>query len=200
MSRRNRSYQPPVCENFYNYDVHVVTDLQSCRHFVKQIRRHCASFPVLGFDCEWWTTKGPQRRMVALMQLASPGGLCVLIRLCRMNSIPSELANLLRDDRIFKVGIQPLFDGMKLYEDYGIEVRGTLDLRFLAHSLNVPGPYRLAALAENLLGVEMNKQWWIPASNWETPMLTDDQVDYAAKDAIAGLEIFHVFNNQMDMG
>ena len=46
--------------------------------------------PVLGFDCEW-VTRGSSRRPVALLQLATLDGLCVLIRLCRLSQIPDDL-------------------------------------------------------------------------------------------------------------
>lgn len=183
--------------DFYNYDVYVVKSFDQCRYYAQEIQRQCQKYPVVGFDCEWWTVPGPNRRPVALLQLAAPGGLCVLFRLCYMRKIPQALVDLLGDERILKVGVQSLSDGYKLLQDYGLKVNGTLDLRYMANSLNVPGPYRLAGLAETVLGVQMDTHWSIPASNWETPMLTDSQIDYASKDAIAGMELFRAFNQDI---
>lgn len=101
------------------------------------------------------------------------------------------------DNQILKVGIQPFDDGVKLKQDYGLQVKGTLDLRYLAKRLNVPEPYGLANLAEKTLGNISNKDWHIPASNWEASLLTPDQIKYASKDAIAGYEIFRVYNQKI---
>lgn len=183
------------------YTVHVVTSISACQDFIRQIRRHCEDFPVVGFDCEWWSIKGP-RRKVALLQLASGGGLCILVRLHRLDSLPAqlpELVELLRDNGIIKVGVQPLDDGFKLRQDYDLQVKSTLDLRHLASRLNVPRPYKLAALAERVVGLEMDTDCRIPASNWEIDELTAIQIEYASKDAIAGLEIFRVLNKQIPL-
>lgn len=40
----------------------------------------------VGFDCEWVQVKG-LRRPVALLQMATSSGLCVLIRLCNIKRI-----------------------------------------------------------------------------------------------------------------
>lgn len=46
---------------------------------------------MLGFDCEWVLDQYGVRQNVALLQLATHRGLCVLIRLCEFGKIPSEL-------------------------------------------------------------------------------------------------------------
>ena len=44
--------------------------------------------PVLGMDCEWVpVSKGRKRRPVAMLQLATYSGLCVLVRLLKMKNI-----------------------------------------------------------------------------------------------------------------
>lgn len=53
--------------------------------------RHCEEYNVLGFDCEWIIDQYGVRQNVALVQLASHRGLCVLIRLCEFGKIPTEL-------------------------------------------------------------------------------------------------------------
>ena len=45
----------------------------------------------MGFDCEWVQVRG-NRRPVALLQVATSSGVCVLVRLCHMRSnIPDSL-------------------------------------------------------------------------------------------------------------
>ena len=46
---------------------------------------------MLGLDCEWVTELGGRRRPVALLQLATLDGLCVLVRLCRLRELPEDL-------------------------------------------------------------------------------------------------------------
>lgn len=53
--------------------------------------RHCDECSILGFDCEWVIDRWGVRQNVALVQLASHRGLCVLIRLCEFGMIPLEL-------------------------------------------------------------------------------------------------------------
>lgn len=53
--------------------------------------RHCKEYNVFGFDCEWVVDQYGVRQNVALIQLASHRGLCVLVRLCEFGKIPSEL-------------------------------------------------------------------------------------------------------------
>lgn len=43
-----------------------------------------------GFDCEWFQ-QGKVRRPIALLQFASHRGLCILIQMHRMQTIPKEL-------------------------------------------------------------------------------------------------------------
>lgn len=54
------------------------------------IFRICTEHRVLGFDCEW-VTKNGTRHPIALLQLASHDGFCALIRLSKIQHVPSEL-------------------------------------------------------------------------------------------------------------
>lgn len=129
-----------------------------------------------------------------MLQLQTHRGLCTLIRLCRLKRVPQELKNLLEDHTIIKVGIQPLHDAKYLREDYGVSVAGTLDLRHLA-KLHEPKPGGLAKLAEKYLNIEMDKSWFIAASDWENVKLDDKQIEYAALDAHVAIELYKHFEN-----
>lgn len=50
--------------------------------------RHCTEYPVLGFDCKWTPKMGLP---VALLQLSSYKGLCLVFRLTNFQKIPEEL-------------------------------------------------------------------------------------------------------------
>ena len=48
----------------------------------------------------------------------------------------------------------------------------------------------LDALAEQILGVQMDKHWTTRCSNWEAEKLTERQADYAMNDALVAVHIF----------
>lgn len=92
---------------------------------------------------------------------------------------------------LLKVGVAPFEDGRKLTKDYGCKIYGTLDLRTLAERLDLPSPKSLAALSLEYLGLELEKVVEIRCSDWNNDTLTDDQIAYAAYDALASMFIYH---------
>ncbi|XP_049857544.1 exonuclease 3'-5' domain-containing protein 2 isoform X2 [Schistocerca gregaria] len=167
----------------------VVDSLERCAPVIDSIKEKCQTIKVLGFDCEWVTSE-KRSHPVALLQLASSDGFCALFRLCKIKCVPDDLKVILEDSRILKVGVAPTDDAKYLFRDYGVSVRGCLDLRHLlaAKGLTISGG--LAGLAENILGVHLNKDWKIRCSDWERDHLTQEQCEYAALDALAAYEIF----------
>lgn len=73
---------------------------------------------------------------VSLLQMATYSGLCVLVRLQAFRScqqpLPPTLVELLRDTRLFKVGVGCYEDGKRLTRDCGLALSCTVDLRHLA--------------------------------------------------------------------
>lgn len=73
---------------------------------------------------------------LSLLQMASPSGFCALVRLPRLicggKTLPRTLLDILADGTILKVGVGCSEDASKLLQDYGLIVRGCLDLRYLA--------------------------------------------------------------------
>lgn len=73
---------------------------------------------------------------LSLLQMASPSGFCVLVRLpkliCGGKTLPKTLLNILADGTILKVGVGCSEDASRLLQDYGLFVKGCLDLRYLA--------------------------------------------------------------------
>ncbi|XP_041764587.1 exonuclease 3'-5' domain-containing protein 2 [Anopheles merus] len=168
--------------------VHIINTADDCRMIVEKLQRHCQEYNVLGFDCEWVSNQG-KRRPVALLQLASHRGLCALIRLCMINRIPQELYDLLNDDNIIKVGVSPYEDARVLREDYRLKVESTLDLRYMAERAGLE-PLGIARLANEVLGLTLDKHWKVRCSDWESPELSDRQIKYAASDAHVAVEMF----------
>lgn len=107
------------------------------------------------------------------------------------------MQQLLEDESILKVGIQPYVDAKYLTHDYRIAgVASTLDLRSLAKECGFEA-LGLGGLAQEHLQVQLDKNRCICASNWEEFQLLNVQIDYAAKDARVSLELFKVFEEKL---
>ncbi|BFF88978.1 exonuclease 3'-5' domain-containing protein 2 [Drosophila madeirensis] len=163
---------------------------------LNELRTHCQSFKVVGFDCEWITVGG-SRRPVALLQLSSHKGLCALFRLCHMKQIPRDLRELLEDEAVIKVGVAPQDDAKKLAHDYGVGVASTLDLRFLAVMAGHK-PEGLGKLAKTHADFVLDKNWRLACSNWEAKQLEPTQIKYAANDALAAVAIFQKLSRDLE--
>lgn len=90
------------------------------------------------------------------------------------------------------MGVAPHGDAKYLANDYGIKVTNTLDLRYLAE-MTACRPESLNKMAKQYLKVELNKDRRIVCSDWEATTLDEEQIEYAAKDAHVGLELFKFF-------
>ncbi|XP_052101833.1 exonuclease 3'-5' domain-containing protein 2-like isoform X1 [Mytilus californianus] len=169
-------------------EIFLIDTVEDYESFINTVRIE----KVLGLDCEWVSFSG-KRRPVALLQLATPLGQCALIRLDRMDSFPKSLQDILADKSILKVGVAVKEDGKKLHLDYGLVVEGCVDLR---HVLNrVRGIYTcrskgLQGQAESILGVMLDKSNHIRCGDWEADDLSQEQIEYAANDALVGVDIF----------
>lgn len=169
-------------------EIFLIDDEALWEHFLSAVKIE----KILGLDCEWVSFEG-KRRPVALLQLASQQGQCALIRLFVMDSVPKSLREILEDKSILKVGVAVKEDAKKLLLDYGIIVKGCVDLR---HVLNrVRGIFNrgsrgLQGQAECVLGVTLDKSNRIRCGNWEAETLSEEQVQYAANDAVVGVDIF----------
>lgn len=188
--------EPPIIYNGRKHPrvlpkpkVHIITTLTECRRVLSLILADVAISNVLGFDCEWVTRDGV-RQPVALLQLATHSGICGLFRLSHLNpKMPAELKMLLEDKTVLKVGVDPLNDANHLLKDYQVQVKSTLDLRYLAQYLG-KAPQGLAKLSKAFVGVELNKDWRVRCSLWDSQVLTKAQVDYAAADGLVAIEIY----------
>ncbi|XP_005399097.1 PREDICTED: exonuclease 3'-5' domain-containing protein 2 isoform X2 [Chinchilla lanigera] len=128
--------------------------------------------------------------------MASPSGLCVLVRLPKLTyggkTLPRTLLDILADGTILKVGVGCSEDASKLLQDYGLLVRGCLDLRYLAvrqRNLLYNG-LSLKSLSETVLNFPLDKSLLLRCSNWDAESLTEDQVTYAARDAQISVALF----------
>jgi len=149
----------------------------------------------LGFDIEYRPTfvKGQPLHRTALVQLAS-NSIALLVQVSAMSEFPNSVKTILEDPTIVKVGVGIRGDVRKLWDDYGIDVNGCLELGYLARAVDPQwstshGLISLARLAKAYQGKDFKKPKHVQMSNWEL-ILTEQQQDYAANDAFIALTIF----------
>jgi ribonuclease D len=141
---------------------------------------------VLGFDTETRPSfKRGEFHKVALVQFAFPDQ--VFLIQIHKTGVTEELARLLSHAGITKAGVAIRDDIKGLQKFRRFEPEGFVDLAVLAREsgLEVESVKKLTAL---LLGFRISKT--AQTSNWETPDLTDKQIEYAATDAWVCLEIY----------
>jgi len=141
---------------------------------------------ILGFDTE---TRPSFRKgefyYVSLLQLATKD-CCYLFRL---NKIPflAELANLLEDENILKVGVGIRDDLIGLQKITMFNPKGFIDI---AEKTRISRTEILSL--RSLCGMYLNQRLskGSKVTNWESKNLTESQARYAANDAFVGLLIF----------
>ena len=108
-----------------------------------------------------------------------------------MKSLPTSLREILASPEVFKVGVGISEDRTKLLQDVSLDLASWVDLRHLVvnHWVGHHDKLGLQALAGLVLDVSLDKDWRIRASDWEADQLSARQVDYAANDALVGINI-----------
>lgn len=166
----------------FSGEIVVVEDARSFPDVFSEISEH----GVAGFDTE---TKpvfvSGQLNQVALMQIA----LQEKVFLIRLNKtgLQQEILHFLESENVLKVGVALRDDIKALQRLKKFEPHGVVELADLAKraSLEVEGVKRLTAI---LLGFRISKS--SQTSNWESPILNEKQISYAATDAWVCLQIF----------
>ncbi|EFX73459.1 hypothetical protein DAPPUDRAFT_325251 [Daphnia pulex] len=163
----------------------IVTRISEWDEVYSVLSKHCSEVPILGFDCEWSNVDG-NTQPIALIQLASHQGVCALVRVCCLSTLPESLKNILTNPKILKVGVATWEDASKLKRDLGIQFCGGYDVRHLIFR----HPKRVSLLSKSgLSGTVLNKHFSVRCSDWEAENLSTIQVKYAAQDAIASIAI-----------
>lgn len=149
----------------------------------------------LGLDLEWnFNAKTGASYKTALLQICS-SSLIVVLQLSAMKRIPGRLRELLSDRETVKTGVAIKADCAKLARDYGVRVNGILELSTVARRAEkakwaAEGRRGLISLRE-LCGVYLQRDLVkdeTRVSDWTRP-LSARQIEYAASDTYAGLEI-----------
>ncbi|ORX93961.1 ribonuclease H-like protein [Basidiobolus meristosporus CBS 931.73] len=141
----------------------------------------------VGFDTEGCS----YHNKVGLIQIAFEE-VCLLIRIHQImgqvEEFPAILRDFLEDERIIKVGVNLTGDVQKLNSVYGLNCRGSLDIdQVVADRFNAASS--LAKLTKQYV-----KQFAIDKTHkkrtWFAPSLDQQDILYAAKDAVAGYIIY----------
>jgi hypothetical protein len=155
-------------------------------NFIKEVNE----LEIIGFDVEWYNNG-----KIALMQLATPSGLCLLIRLNRLSVIPDDLKNLLKSNDILKIGVGIKEDCAKMFLDFNCACNNWVDIRHLVRSRRQHcNKLGMAGIAEEVLKLTLDKDWKIRASDWEEGVnkdgnLSQRQIEYATNDALVAQNV-----------
>ncbi|KAF3454578.1 hypothetical protein FNV43_RR05026 [Rhamnella rubrinervis] len=162
---------------------------------------HIEGCKVVGIDCEWKPNyvKGSKPNKVSIMQIASDKVVFIFDLIKLFEDVPDILDNclarILQSPRVLKLGYNFQCDIKQLAHSYE-------DLVCFKHYemlLDIQNVFKepcggLSGLAKKILGTGLNKTR--RNSNWEQRPLTQNQLEYAALDAVVLVHIFrHVGNH-----
>ncbi|XP_077119112.1 exonuclease 3'-5' domain-containing protein 2-like isoform X1 [Ranitomeya variabilis] len=183
-------------EKLLQAPIKIVSKAEEWEAVWPSLQRDLDEYPVLGVDCEWVSVDG-RANPISLLQMASHSGFCVLVRLPRLVStscnIPNTLVALLASSNVLKVGVGCWEDASKLMNEYGLSVKGIVDIRYLAmrHRRDIfQNSLSLKSLSETILCYPLAKSFQLRCSNWDAEEFTQDQVFYAARDAQVSVALF----------
>jgi ribonuclease D len=128
---------------------------------------------------------------VALIQLAIPD-CCFLFRLNKLNGIPQQLEDFLKDGKTVKVGLSLLDDFHNIRKIIKFEPGSVVDLQKIVPSVGIQDA-SLQKIYAILFGKKISKRMRL--TNWEADTLTEAQMQYAALDAWACLQIYNQLNH-----
>ena len=103
---------------------------------------------------------------------------------------------ILTDPNIIKVSSAPDQDALHLYDDYGICIKSTLDLRYMAHEAGCK-PGGLTTMSKQFLNISLDESWYLRASNWNATILAIDQIDFAKEKTKADIKLFIFFAEKL---
>ncbi|XP_075047867.1 exonuclease 3'-5' domain-containing protein 2 [Mixophyes fleayi] len=183
-------------EKILGADIKIVSTIEEWEAAWPLLKKDLDEFPVLGMDCEWLSLEG-RANPISLLQMASHSGFCILVRLPHLViadcTIPKTLLTLLANSNILKVGVGCWEDASKLMNDFGLSVKGIVDIRYLAmrHRRDIfQNSLSLKSLSETILCYPLDKSFQLRCSNWDAEKFTQDQVLYAARDAQVSVALF----------
>ncbi len=167
----------------FNGNIRLIDKAEDVAKAVAALR----SCDVIGFDTETRPNfKKGQNHQVSLLQLSSRST-CYLFRI-NHTGLTHELIDLLEDESKLKVGLSTHDDFHNLRKIHeGLQPRGFVELQKEVRHIGI-GDSALAKIYGILFGQRISKGQRL--SNWEADELTEAQINYAALDAMACVEIY----------
>lgn len=166
----------------FNEKIVVVDSLTECKKAIAFLNNHS----ILGIDTETRPAfKKGVKHKVSLLQISTEK-VCFLFRLNRIN-IPTELADLLTNKNILKIGLSLKDDLQALRSRIEFKPNGFIDLQDYVKLLGIQD-MSLQKLYANVFGKKISKGQRL--SNWDADVLTDSQKHYASLDAYACLQLY----------
>lgn len=167
----------------YEGRITLVEDVRHVKNCVNAIRK----FGVIGFDTESKPSfRKNSNHRVSLIQLAVPGDV-YLFRVNKTGFHP-ELIDLFEDPVVAKVGVSIHDDIHRLKALADFTPENFIELQDMTNTYGIESN-SLRKLSAIVLGYRVSKAQQL--SNWEAPVLTENQMIYAATDAWVSLEIYN---------
>jgi len=170
----------------FSGNIVVINNFEESKHAVQEIRN---AHTFIGFDTETRPAfvKGVVYK-VSLIQL-SVGSTAYLFRLNKMRGIGDDLKALLQDPDCIKVGLSTPDDFHNLRKwDEDLVPRGVIEIQDHVKKFGIE-EMSLAKVYGVLFGKKISKRQRL--TNWDADILTDKQLQYAALDAVACVEIYN---------
>lgn len=141
----------------------------------------------VGFDTETKPAfKKGESYKVSLLQLASDEH-AILFRLHYLKDF-SLIKEYFENEGIKKIGVAIRDDIKSLQKIFPFEAKNFVELADMAKTSNLKN-FGLKGMTEEVLKHTLSKK--AKLSNWEAPVLRNDQLRYAATDAWVGLALYH---------
>ncbi|KAH8916113.1 ribonuclease H-like protein [Atractiella rhizophila] len=186
LSLRHPPFTPPLPVR-----VLYTTSLPFITSTVSTLRE--SSETVLGFDMEWNVGFYGKQGKTALIQIGDLKTV-LLVPIFRMSKFPDTLKYLLEDKSVLKVGVNIGGDARKLYRDFGVALKGVIELSDVARSVDLErwqhkrGLIALQTLTGYYTDLYLPKGS-VRTSNWER-QLDEEQQNYSRDDVLAAVLVW----------
>ena len=176
----------------FNGEIHLIDTPAEVRKYMRILQRE----EVLGFDTETRPAfKKGRKNRISLLQLSTRFH-AFLFRLGTVG-LPDELVRLLENEDTFKVGAAVQDDLNDLYEIRRFKPGGFLDLQKYVEAFGIQNK-ALIKMAGIVLGFRISKSQQL--SNWDSEILTESQLRYAATDAWICYRIYRELQIRLETG
>lgn len=156
---------------------------------------HLTSAKVVGFDTESRPTfeKGKVSDGPHVVQFATESH-AYIFQLCNPESY-NPLLYLLAAEDVKKVGFDLGSDRKLLLKKFGMLPRGLVDLRPVFKRQGYRNTVGVRAAVAIVFNEQFHKSKHVTMSNWGSPILSNNQLVYAANDAYAALRVYRQLLN-----